>query len=64
MLEILTYICDGKGKEGDIGQDLQHPLDPFAAGIALAARFLFEKVQKIARHIDHAGVLVHHDHAA
>jgi len=48
----------------DTGKDLQHLLYAFPAGVALTAGFLFEKIQEIAGHIHHTGVLVHYNHPA
>ena len=44
--------------------DLPHPLRPFPAGNALAAGLVAEEIQEILGDIDHAGLLVHDDHAA
>ncbi len=49
---------------GDVVEDLVHPLCPFAAREALATRLILEKAHEVLGHIDHAGVLVHDDHAA
>ena len=45
----------------DAVEDLQHALGAHAARHALAARLVLDKVQEVARHVDHAGVLVHDD---
>ena len=48
----------------DALEDLEHPLGADAAGRALAAGLVLREVEEEAGHVDHAGVLVHDDHAA
>src|SRR5450759_1051916 len=48
----------------DVGQDRMHLEHALATGHALAARFELGEIQEIAGHVHHAGVFVHHDHAA
>ena len=48
----------------DIGQNLEHLPDAFTARSALAARFIRQEIEKVFGDIDHAGVFIHHDHAA
>ena len=48
----------------DARDDLEHALGADAAGRALAAALLLDEVEEEARHVDHAGVLVHDDEAA
>ncbi len=48
----------------DPGQNLEHLPDALAAWGAFAARFGGKEIEKILRDIDHAGVFIHHDHAA
>jgi hypothetical protein len=43
---------------------LEHALCAYAAGRALSARFVADKVHEISCGIDHARVLVHNDEAA
>jgi len=45
-------------------EDVQQLLEAFPARHALAARLLGEKLQEVARDVDHAGPVVHDDHAA
>ncbi len=45
-------------------ENLAHPLKPFPAWHTLAARLAFKEIDEVTRHIDHAGILIHHDHAA
>ncbi|OQC09320.1 MAG: hypothetical protein BWX75_01171 [Candidatus Cloacimonetes bacterium ADurb.Bin088] len=48
----------------DAGENLQHPERADAAEGAFAAGFALGEIQEIARHIDHAGAFVHHNHSS
>ena len=48
----------------DVVQDLVHPLRALAAGEALAARLVAEKVHKVLGDVHHARRFIHHDHPA
>ena len=48
----------------DARDDLEHALGAHAARRALAAALILDEVEEVARHVDHAGVLVHDDEAA
>ena len=48
----------------DLLEDLQQPARALAAGGALAAGLVLNEIHEEARHVHHAGVLVHDDRAA
>ena len=48
----------------DILQDFQHAAGADPAGCALAAAFILGKFHEEAGHVDHAGFIIHHHHAA
>ena len=48
----------------DAFEDLEHPLRPDAAERALPAALVLREVQEEPRDVDHAGRVVHDDHAA
>jgi hypothetical protein len=45
-------------------QDLEHSHGAFAAGRALAARFILNEIHEEPGHIHHACLIVHDDHPA
>ncbi len=48
----------------DILQDLQQAAGANPAGGAFAAAFILGEFHEETGHIDHAGFIIHHDHAA
>src|SRR5512136_2941708 len=48
---------------GDLVEDLIHSLSPFTADETFTTRLLLEESHKVLGQVDHAGVLIHHDHS-
>ncbi len=48
----------------DVLQDFMHSLGALSTREAFSARFILQEFHEVLRDIDHAGVLIHDDHAA